>query len=163
RRRRHVALRKPHRASEFPRGDVEQHQVHRPFAKPVLPRRVLPTRQRLLVASNIAHPRPLAFHLTGMKGDLAPRTPPPIATAPFAARVRGPQASAASLSIISPSAAIPAARQKRSKLAETSSKALPTGPRTGSKTAEGKAVAVVIFVFMALLSFRGISTPSLPA
>src|SRR5262249_27719320 len=26
-------------------------------------------------------------HLTGMKGDLAPRTPPPIATAPFASRV----------------------------------------------------------------------------
>ena len=67
--------------------------------------------------------------------------------------------SAASFSIISPSAAIPAARQKRSKLAETSSKALPTGP----KTAGGKAVAVVIFVFMALLSFPGISTPSLRA
>jgi hypothetical protein len=71
---------------------------------------------------------------------------------------RVPQASAASFSIISPSAAIPAARQKRSKLAETSSKALPTGPKTGPKTAGGKAVAVVIFVFMALLSFLE-STP----
>src|SRR6516165_10272711 len=58
-----------------------------PFAKPVLPRRVLPTRQRQLVASNIAHPRPLDFHLTGMKGDLAPRAPPPIATASFASRM----------------------------------------------------------------------------
>jgi hypothetical protein len=28
---------------------------------------VLPTRQRQLVASNIAHPRPLDFHLTGME------------------------------------------------------------------------------------------------
>jgi hypothetical protein len=34
---------------------------------------------------------------------------------------------------------------------------------TGLKTAGGKAVAVVILVFMALLSFRGISTPSLSA
>jgi hypothetical protein len=34
---------------------------------------------------------------------------------------------------------------------------------TGLKTAGGKAVAVVILVFMALLSFRGISTPSLLA
>jgi hypothetical protein len=34
---------------------------------------------------------------------------------------------------------------------------------TGLKTAGGKAVAVVILVFMALFSFRGISTPSLSA
>src|SRR6516164_2173341 len=74
-------------APEFPRGDVEQHEVHRPFAKPVLPRRVLPTRQRQLMASNIAHPRPLDFHLTGLEGDLPPRAPPPIATAPFASRM----------------------------------------------------------------------------
>ena len=50
----------------------------------------------------------------------------------------------------------PAARQKRSKLADTSSKALPTGPL-------GTAVVIVLNLFMALLSFRGISTPSLPA
>jgi hypothetical protein len=71
----------------------------------------------------------------------------------------GPHASAASFSIISPSASIPAAKQKRSKLAETSSMALPTGLRT----AGSKAVAVVLLLFMALLSFRGISTPSLQA
>src|ERR1700681_2730287 len=52
------------------------------------------------------------------------------------------------------SASTPAARQKRSKLADTSSKALPTGPL-------GMAVVVVLNLFMALLSFRGISTPSL--
>ncbi len=54
------------------------------------------------------------------------------------------------------SVSTPAAKQKRSKLADTSSKALPTGPL-------GVAVVFVLNLFMALLSFRGISTPSLPA
>jgi hypothetical protein len=58
-----------------------------------------------------------------------------------------------------PSVSIPAARQKRSKLADTSSHALPTAP----KAVAGKALAVVLNLFMALLSFRGISTPSLLA
>ena len=56
----------------------------------------------------------------------------------------------------SPVASIPAARQNRSKLSDTASHALPTGvPGT---TAES-----VINLFMALLSFRGIGTPSLQA
>src|SRR5271170_952957 len=54
---------------------------------------------------------------------------------------------------------MPAARQNRSKLADTSSQALPTAPRSVG----GKAIDVVLTLFMALLSFRGISTPSLPA
>src|ERR1035438_9913276 len=54
---------------------------------------------------------------------------------------------------------MPAARQNRSKLADTSSQALPTAPIF----VEGNAVGVVLILFMALLSFRGISTPSLPA
>jgi hypothetical protein len=54
------------------------------------------------------------------------------------------------------SVSTPAAKQKRSKLADTSSKALPTGPL-------GMAVVFVLNLFMALLSFHGISTPSLPA
>src|SRR5258707_14119882 len=54
------------------------------------------------------------------------------------------------------SVSTPAAKQKRSKLADTSSKALPTGP-------VGMAVVFVLNLFMALLSFRGISTPSLLA
>jgi len=54
---------------------------------------------------------------------------------------------------------MPAAKQKRSKLAETSSNALPTALIAG----EVKTAAFVLIVFMALLSFRGISTPSLPA
>src|SRR6266849_4437235 len=58
-----------------------------------------------------------------------------------------------------PSASIPAVRQKRSKLTETASQALSTAPIP----VRGKAVNGVIAFFMALLSFRGISTPSLPA
>src|SRR6202163_35725 len=54
---------------------------------------------------------------------------------------------------------MPAARQNRSKLADTSSQALPTAPIF----VEGNAVDVVLILFMALLSFRGIDTPSLPA
>src|SRR5665811_1706208 len=58
-----------------------------------------------------------------------------------------------------PSASIPAVRQNRSKLIETASQALSTAPIPVG----GKAVNGVIAFFMALLSFRGISTPSLPA
>src|ERR1700737_711093 len=58
-----------------------------------------------------------------------------------------------------PSASIPAVRQNRSKLTETASQALPTAPIPVG----GEAINVVLTFFMALLSFRGISTPSLPA
>src|ERR1700676_2833551 len=58
-----------------------------------------------------------------------------------------------------PSASIPAVRQNRSKLSKTASQALSTAPIPVG----GKAVNGVIAFFMALLSFRGISTPSLPA
>jgi hypothetical protein len=57
---------------------------------------------------------------------------------------------------IAPSVSMPAARQNRSKDADTSSHALPIG-------AFGIAFVIMVDVFMALLSFRGISTPSLPA
>src|SRR6202171_95956 len=58
-----------------------------------------------------------------------------------------------------PSASIPAVRQNRSKLIETASQASSTAPIPVG----GKAVNGVIAFFMALLSFCGISTPSLPA
>ena len=64
---------------------------------------------------------------------------------------RGPQTSSASFSSMALTVSRPAARQKRSKLADTSSKALPTGPL-------GTALVVVLNLFMALLSFRGITT-----
>src|SRR5215470_15308428 len=69
---------------------------------------------------------------------------------------RGPQAASASRSIIETSVSTPAAKQNRSNEADTSSKALPTGVAAES-------IADVVVLFMALLSFRGISTPSLQA
>src|SRR4051812_6647979 len=58
--------------------------------------------------------------------------------------------------MIAPSVSIPAARPNPSNDPDTSSHALPTG-------ALGMTLVIVLDVFMALLSFRGISTPSLPA
>src|SRR5215471_2700902 len=72
---------------------------------------------------------------------------------------RGPHSSSASFSIIAPRASMPAVKQKRSKLADTLSQAFPRA----STFVGGKTVSVVLILFMALLSFRGISTPSLPA
>src|SRR5580704_5858253 len=157
RRRRNIALGKPHRTAEFPRRDVDQHQVHRPLAEPVLRDRTVPARKRQLLPSKVAHARPLDCYLAGMKSKLASGSAPAVSTPSLAPGV--PQASSASFSIIAPSASMPAARQNRSKLADTSSQALPTAPIF----VEGNAVAVVLTLFMALLSFRGISTPSLPA
>src|SRR5215472_18317147 len=72
---------------------------------------------------------------------------------------RGPQNSSASCSIIAESAWRPAVKQNRSKLADTSFQALPTAPAF----IDGKAVSVVLRLFMALLSFVESSTPSLQA
>src|SRR5262249_41939373 len=69
---------------------------------------------------------------------------------------RGPPCVPWSASILASSVSMPAARQNRSNDADTSSHALPTG-------AFGIAFVFMVDVFMALLSFRGISTPSLPA
>ena len=77
-----------------------------------------------------------------MKADLAPGVPPAVTAPPVSAPRDASQASSASFSIIVPSASIPAARQNRSKLTDTSSHALPTAPRTVG----GKAVAVVLNV-----------------
>ena len=82
-----------------------------------------------------------------LKDKRWPRRPSPRAW-------RAPQASSASFSIIAPSASMPAAKQNRSKLVETSSQALPTA----SSSVEAKEIDVVLILFMALLSFRGIST-----
>jgi hypothetical protein len=78
-------------------------------------------------------------------------------TAPVvAARMPWPTCHLGVCFIIAPSVSIPAARQNRSKDADTSSHALPTG-------ALGTALVIMVDVFMALLSFRGFGTPSLPA
>jgi hypothetical protein len=54
---------------------------------------------------------------------------------------------------------MPAVKQKRSKLADTSSRALPTAPAF----AGGKAVSVVLCLFHGVAFLCGISTPSLQA
>src|SRR6202163_1755391 len=154
-----IALGQPHRSAEFPRRYVDQHQVHRPLAEPVLRDRTLPTRQRQFMALEVAHAGPLNRHLASVEADLAWVRPQRCPRRPSLRAWRAPQASSASFSIIAPSASTPAAKQNRSKLADTSSHALPTAPISVG----GKAIDVVLTLFMALLSFRGISTPSLPA
>src|SRR6516164_4919134 len=62
---------------------------------------------------------------------------------------RGPQGASASFSILAESASMPLVKQNRSKLADTSSQALPTAPAFIG----GKAVSVVLTLFLALLSF----------
>jgi hypothetical protein len=76
-----------------------------------------------------------------------------------AAKLKADRAARLEAELVAPSASTPAAKQKRSKLADTSSQALPTAPISVG----AKAIDVVLNLFMALLSFRGISTPSLPA
>src|ERR1700730_5986118 len=66
-----IALGKPHRSAEFPRRYVDQHQVHRPLAEPVLRDRTLPARQRQFMALKVAHAGPLNRHLASVEADLA--------------------------------------------------------------------------------------------
>ena len=126
------------------------------MAEPVLSHRLIPARQRQLLAIVATNPRSLDRHLAAVEADLACRVAPAMAAASLPSRVTGPAGHLRVTSIIMPSASIPAARQNRSNDADTSSQALPTG--TG-----GNAVAIVVILFMALLSFRGFDTPSLPA
>jgi hypothetical protein len=104
----------------------------------------------------IAHPRPLNRYL---EADLALGPPQRCPRRPSLRTWRAPQASLASLSIIAPSGSTPAARQNRSKLTGTWSYALPTA----RVSAGAKTIDVVLTLFVALFSFRGIGTPSLPA
>src|SRR6516165_10753194 len=99
-----------------------------------------------------AQKRKRIFERTSQRGDFGseflpyaqryPRRPSPRAW-------RAPQSSSASFSIIAESASMPTVKQNRSKLADTSSQALPTPPAFIG----GKAVSVVLTLFMALLSF----------
>src|ERR1700704_2953942 len=90
RRRRNIALGKPHRAAEFPRRDVDQHQVHRPLAEPVLRDRTIPTRQQKLLAPKTAHTRPLNRYLAGMKANLALGSAPAVSSPSLTADVASP-------------------------------------------------------------------------
>src|SRR5580704_14876637 len=90
RRRRNIALGKPHRTAEFPRRDVDQHQVHRPLAEPVLRDRTVPARKRQLLPSKVAHARPLDCYLAGMKSKLALGSAPAVSTPSLAPGVTSP-------------------------------------------------------------------------
>src|SRR5216683_6395214 len=85
-----IALGKPHRSAEFPRRYVDQHQVHRPLAEPVLRDRTLPARQRQFMALEVAHAGPLNRHLAGVEADLALGSAPAMTAPAIAAGMASP-------------------------------------------------------------------------
>jgi len=137
----------------------DQHQVHRPLAEPVLRDRTLPARQRQFLAPEVAHAGPLNCHPAGVEADLALGSAPAMTAPAIAAGMANPASLLGVLFHHGSERIDPAVRQNLSKLTETASQALSTAP----SPVGGKAVNGVIAFFMALLSFRGISTPSLPA
>src|SRR6202163_432145 len=85
-----IALGKPHRSAEFPRRYVDQHQVHRPLAEPVLRDRTLPARQRQFMALEVAHAGPLTRHLAGVEADFALGSAPAMTAPAIAAGMASP-------------------------------------------------------------------------
>ncbi len=121
---RNVALRQPHSAPELARRDVDQHQVHRPAAKPVLGLRRRPARQRNFLAVEAAHPRPIDRNLAAVEADLARRRAPAVADAASAAAVRRAGKLLRVLAHHLFNGADPAVRQKRSNELSTSRQAI---------------------------------------
>ena len=70
--------------------DVDQHQVHRPLAEPVLRNRRLPARHSQLLPVEAAHPRPLDLDLAAVEADLALRLPPAVRPPRLAPRMAWP-------------------------------------------------------------------------
>lgn len=81
--RRHISFRKSHRPSEPPRRGVDQHQVHRPAAEPVLLHRAIPARECHLPPIDGPHPRMLERDLAAVKPDPAARRAPAVRLALF--------------------------------------------------------------------------------
>src|SRR5207253_2787392 len=90
RRCRNVSRWQSYRTPELARRHVDQHQVHRPAAEPVLFDRLFPARQRQFFPVEAADPRPLDGNLAGMEADLARRAPPAMTAPVLAARMPGP-------------------------------------------------------------------------
>src|SRR5947207_6098932 len=153
---RHVALGQAHRTAELARRDIDQHLVHRPAAQPIFPQRGFPTGKRLLLAVEATKPRPSIATLPPWKPILPVVLPQRCALLASLRACRGPQAACASRAIMSPRASSPAARHSFSKLADRLVSASIFNSLAGI-------APEVINVFMALLSFRGIITPSLQA
>ena len=76
--RRYTPLRQPYWPREPSGGDVDQHQVHRPAAEPVLRQRPILARDRNLPAIDAAHRRALDCNLLAVEPD------PPACPAPAA-------------------------------------------------------------------------------
>src|SRR3979411_2727811 len=89
-RRRNVSLRQSYRTPELARRHVDQHQVHRPLAEPVLVDRLLPACQRQFFPVEPAYPRPLDYDLTSVETDLALCAPPAMTAPVLAARMPWP-------------------------------------------------------------------------
>src|SRR5262249_23679677 len=87
---RNIALRKPYRPTEFPRRDIDEHQIHRPLPEPVLPPCLLPARQRDLLAAELTNPRPFDVDLAAMEANLPLRVPPAIPAPALSTRVARP-------------------------------------------------------------------------
>ena len=81
---RKTILRQPHRAPDLARRDVDQHQVHRPLAEPLLLHRLRPRRQLHLPAAlpAPAHARTRHIDVAAVERDLALRGAPAVADAP---------------------------------------------------------------------------------
>src|SRR5664280_1243115 len=73
---RHIAPGQADRPLEFVRRDVDQHLVHRPFAKPIFADRALPAWQNVFLAVEIANARTLDLDLAAVETDLALRSAP---------------------------------------------------------------------------------------
>jgi hypothetical protein len=115
----------------------------------------MPGRLSLLLPVEAAKPWPLDLDLAAVKADLALRLPPAVRLSVAPRAWRGPQTACASRSIISQRASMPEARQNSSKLPDMFESASSLSALVGTTTVD------VVSLFMALLSFRGISTPSL--
>ena len=153
RRRRNVSLRQSYCTPELARRHVDQHQVHRPRAEPVLVYSLLQLSSGSSLPVEPAYPRPLDYDLASVETDLALRAPPAMTAPILAARMPWPTClTSASASIIAPSVSIPAARRNRSNDADISSHALPTG-------ALGIALVIMVDVFMALFFLSWIQHP----
>src|SRR5207302_4949857 len=85
-----ASLRQSYRTPKLARRHVDQHQVHRPPAKPVLVDRLLPACQRQFFPVEPAYPRPLDCDLASMEADLTRRAPPAMAAPVLAARMPRP-------------------------------------------------------------------------
>src|SRR5215469_864826 len=84
---RNIALRKPYRPTEFPRRDIDEHQIHRPPPEPVLGHCVLPARQHHLLAAEFTNSWPFDIDLAAMEANLPLRVAPTIPASALSARM----------------------------------------------------------------------------